>query len=85
MTMVTLPSMMVGVNAHADGKDDARDAGQGQGEALKHGEVTGDKGQRSSHLTGQRDARKEAGQTVQHRHQDHDEGKGDEAGQHHGA
>ena len=75
----------VGINAHADGKDDARDAGQRQGEALKHGEVTGDKGQRSSHLTGQRDARKEAGQTVQHRHQDHDEGKGDEAGQHHGA
>ena len=75
----------VGVNAHADGEDDAGDAGQGQGEALKHREVTGDEGQRSRHLTSQSDAGQEAGQTVQSRHQNHDEGEGDDAGQHHGA
>ena len=75
----------VGVNTHADGEDDAGDAGQGQGEALKHREVAGDEGQRSRHLTGQSDAGQEAGQTVQSRHQNHDEGEGDDAGQHHGA
>ena len=75
----------VGVHAHADGQDDAGDAGQRQGKALKHREITGDEGQRSRHLTGQCDTGQETGQTVQHRHQDHDEGKGDETGQHHGA
>ena len=75
----------VGVNTHADGEDDAGDAGQGQGEALKHREVAGDEGQGSRHLTGQSDAGQEAGQTVQSRHQNHDEGEGDDAGQHHGA
>ena len=75
----------VGVHAHADGQDDAGDAGQRQGEALKHREITGDEGQRSRHLTGQCDAGQETGQTVQRRHQDHDEGKSDETGQHHSA
>ena len=75
----------VGIHAHADGEDDAGDAGQGQGEALKHREVAGDEGQRGRHLTGQRDAGEEAGQTVEGRHEHEDEGKGDDTGQHHGA
>ena len=75
----------VGVHAHADGQDDARDAGQGQGKAFKHREVAGHKGQRCRHLTGQCDAGQKARQAVQHSHEHHDQRKGDQAGQHHGA
>ena len=75
----------VGIHAHTDGEDDAGDAGQGQGEALKHREVAGDEGQRGRHLTSQRDAGEEAGQAVEGRHEHEDEGKGDDTGQHHGA
>lgn len=56
----TLGGDDIGIHAHADGEDDASDAGQGQGEALKHREVAGDEGQRGRHLTGQRDAGEEA-------------------------
>ena len=75
----------VGIHAHADGQNDTCDTGQGQGEAFKYREVAGHKGQRSRHLTGQRDAGQKARQTVQYRHEHHDEGKSNQAGQHHGA
>ena len=75
----------VGVHAHADGQNDTGDAGQRQGKAFKHREVAGDEGQRCRHLTGQRDAGQETGQTVQRRHKDHDQGKGDQTGHDHGA
>ena len=74
----------VGIHAHADGQNDTCDAGQGQGKAFKYREVAGHKGQRSRHLTGQRDAGQKARQTVQHRHEHHDEGKSDQTCQHHG-
>ena len=75
----------VGVHAHANGQNDTGDAGQRQGKALKHWEVAGNKGQRGGHLTGQCNAGQKARQTVQHRHEHHDQCKGDDTGQHHGA
>ena len=67
------------------GQDDTCDAGQSQGKALKHREIAGDESQRCRHLTGQCNAGQEAGQTIQQSHQHHDEGIGNETGQHHGA
>ena len=75
----------VGVHTHADGQDDTGNARQGQGKALKHREVAGNKGQGGCHLTGQCNAGQKARQTVQHRHEHHDQCKGDDTGQHHGA
>ena len=75
----------IGIHAHADGKDDACDAGQGHGKAFKHREVAGNERQRCCHLTSQCNTCKEARQTVQHRHEHHDQCKGDQAGQNHGA
>ena len=74
----------VGIHTHTDSQNDTCDTGQGQGEAFKYREVAGHKGQRSRHLTGQRDAGQKARQTVQHRHEHHDEGKSDQTCQHHG-
>ena len=75
----------VGIHAHTNGQDDTCDAGQSQGKALKHREIAGNEGQRCRHLTGQCNAGQEAGQTIQQSHQHHDEGIGNETGQHHGA
>ena len=75
----------VGIHAHADGQNDTCDAGQGQSKAFKHREVAGHKGQRSRHLTGQCDAGQKARQTIQHGHEYHNKGKGDQTCQHHGA
>ena len=75
----------VGIHTHTDSQNDTCNTGQGQGKAFKYRKIAGHKGQRSRHLTGQRDAGQKARQTVQHRHEHNDEGKGDQAGQHHGA
>ena len=75
----------VGIHAHADGQNNTCNAGQGQSKAFKHREIAGHKGQRSSHLTGQRDAGQKARQTVQYRHEHHDEGKSNQACQYHSA
>ena len=75
----------IGVHAHADRQNDTGNTGQSQGKAFKHREVAGDECQRCRHLTCQCDAGNKARQTVQHRHEHHDESKGNDACQHHGS
>ena len=65
----------VGVDRHADGEGDARDAGQGQG-----GAEGGHAGEQHEEVQGEGDVGDEAGQPVVHEHEEEDDGGRDRDG-----
>ena len=73
----------VGIHAHADGEDDAGDAGQGHGKGVQVGEEAGHGGETQRHLARQADDSHHAGQPENHDHQNGDDNESDDGGHHH--
>ena len=74
----------VGIHAHTDGKDNARNARQREREAGEHRKVTGHKGQCHSRLSQKGNGRHKARQPVIQYHEQGYQHKCNDAGQHHG-